>query len=159
MAKAALKTPESDLYETDLCLWTEQQSALLRAGRVSEIDRLNLAEEIESLGGSQKSEIRSRLAVLLLHLLKWEFQLEKRKYGWRTTIVGQRIRIDGLVDTSPSLRSWPERVMQSAYRIATLGASSETRLPEKTFPKICPYSVEQILDLAFYPGIPEDDVV
>lgn len=159
MAKAALKTPESDLYETDLCLWTEQQSALLRAGRVSEIDRLNLAEEIESLGGSQKSEIRSRLAVLLLHLLKWEFQPEKRKYGWRTTIVGQRIRIDGLVDTSPSLRSWPERVMQSAYRIATLGASSETRLPEKTFPKTCPYSVEQILDLAFYPGIPEDDVV
>ncbi|MCJ2060391.1 DUF29 domain-containing protein [Methylobacterium sp. J-048] len=159
MAKAALKTPESDLYGTDLYLWSEQQSALLRAGRWSEIDELNVAEEIESLGGSQKSEIRSRLAVLILHLLKWEFQPEKRKYGWRTTIVEQRIRIDGLLDTSPSLRSWPDHVLQSAYRLAALGASSETRLPEKTFPKTCPYTVKQILDLAFYPGPPEEDVV
>lgn len=159
MTKTAQLPARDDLYTTDLCLWTEEQAALLRAGRWPDLDRANVAEEIESLGGSQKAEIRSRLAILLLHLLKWEFQPEKRKYGWRASILEQRIRIDDLIDVSPSLQSWPGAVLAKAYSVAVLGAASETGLPGSVFPKSCPYAIEQIRDLGFYPGTPETDVV
>jgi len=148
-----------DLYETDLYLWTQAQAALLRTGRPQEIDWQHLAEEIESVGGSQKSEIRSRLAILLQHLLKWEFQPEKRKYGWRASIVEQRLQIDGLIEVSPSLRSWPEAVLAKSYRLARTRAADETGLPENRFPDTCPYSLALILDEGFYPGPLSPDVV
>lgn len=159
MTRTARSAQKGDLYTADLCLWTEEQAALLRARRWAELDSANIAEEIESLGGSQKSEIRSRLAVLLMHLLKWEFQPEKRKYGWRATIIEQRLQIDGLIDLSPSLRSWPGAVLDKAYRLAIGAAAGETGLPETTFPNTCLYSLAQILDLGFYPGPQETEIV
>ncbi|KQU02329.1 hypothetical protein ASG60_17790 [Methylobacterium sp. Leaf469] len=158
MSKAALSPPpgrtlpEPDLYDTDLYLWTQAQAALLRTSRRQDIDWHHLAEEIESVGGSQKSEIRNRLAILLQHLLRWEFQPEKRKYGWRASIVEQRLQIDGLVDVSPSLRSWPETVLAKSYRLARVRAADETGLPEATFPEVCPNFMAQLLDDGFYPG-------
>lgn len=173
MSKAALSPSQGhDLYETDLYLWTQDQAALLRTGgrqaggqqagdqqasdrQASDrhrIDWYHLAEEIESLGGSQKSEIRNRLAVLLQHLLKWEFQPDHRKYGWRASMVEQRLQIEGLLDVSPSLRAWPERVLAKAYHLARVRAASETGLAEQTFPQACPYTLAQILDDSFYPG-------
>lgn len=153
MSKVALSPPAGDdLYETDLYLWTQAQAALLRGGRRQEIDWHHLAEEIESVGGSQKSEIRNRLTVLLQHLLKWEFQPEQRKYGWRASIVEQRLQIDGLIDVSPSLRPWPDAVLAKSYRLARIRAADETGLPERTFPEACPYSLALILDDGFYPG-------
>ena len=154
-----VRADAADLYETDLCLWTERQAALLRAGRWLEVDAVHLAEEIECVGGSQKSEIRNRLVVLLLHLLKWEFQPEKRKYGWRVSIIEQRLQIAGLIEVSPSLRTWPDPVLGTAYRQAIVGAVGEIGLPEKTFPPTCPYGMPDILDMGFYPGRPEADVV
>jgi len=164
MSKAAVNPSPGRLpltqipYETDLYLWTQAQAALLRNGRPREIDWHHLAEEIESVGGSQKSEIRNRLAILLQHLLKWEFQPEKRKYGWRASIVEQRLQIDGLIEVSPSLRSWPEAVLAKSYRLARTRAADETGLPENGFPETCPYSLALILDEGFYPGPPGPDV-
>lgn len=153
MTKAALRPPPGrDLHETDLYLWTQAQAALLRAGRWQEVDLKHLAEEIESVGGSQKSEIRNRLAILIQHLLKWEFQPQKRKYGWRASIVEQRLQIDGLLDVSPSLAAWPGAVLAKAYRLARIRAAEETGLGERGFPETCPYALEQILDDGFYPG-------
>jgi len=164
MSKAAVHPPPDrvlparTLYETDLYLWTQAQAALLRSGRPGDIDWHHLAEEIESVGGSQKAEIRSRLAILLQHLLKWEFQPEKRKYGWRASIVEQRLQIDGLMDISPSLRSWPEAVLAKSYRLARTRAADETGLPEGRFPESCPYALALILDEGFYPGPPGPDI-
>ncbi|TXM67784.1 DUF29 domain-containing protein [Methylobacterium sp. WL69] len=164
MSKVALSPPpgrtlpEPDLYDTDLYLWTQAQAALLRTGRRRDIDWHHLAEEIESVGGSQKSEIRNRLAILLQHLLKWEFQPEKRKYGWRASIVEQRLQIDGLVDVSPSLKSWPDAVLPKTYRLARVRVADETGLSEGTFPENCPYAMAQILDEGFCPGPMAPDV-
>lgn len=159
MSKAAVSPPVSqDLYETDLYLWTQTQAALLRAGRRQDIDWHHLAEEIESLGGSQKSEIRNRLAVLWQHLLKWEFQPQKRKYGWRASIVEQRLQIEGLLEVSPSLKSWPEAALAKAYRLGRVRAAGETGLAESVFPAACPYSLAQVLDDRFYPGPSEPAV-
>ncbi|GJD64892.1 DUF29 domain-containing protein [Methylobacterium frigidaeris] len=106
MPKLAERAPDAGVSpETDYFLWTQEQAALIRAGRWAALDREALAEEIAGLGGSQKSEIRSRLTVLLHHLLKWEFKLQQRRYGWRATIVEQRVSLDDVVTMSPSLRA------------------------------------------------------
>ncbi|MGX7705141.1 DUF29 domain-containing protein [Methylobacterium sp. Gmos1] len=166
MPKLAGRAPDAGVlpemhvsHETDYFLWTQAQAALIRAGRWSALDREALAEEIADLGGSQKSEIRSRLTVLLHHLLKWEHQPQQRMYRWRATIVEQRVSLDDLVTMSPSLRAWPAEVLGKAYRLARVRTADETGLPERSFPPDCPYTLAQILDERFYPGPEEPDVV
>jgi uncharacterized protein DUF29 len=141
-------------YEVDYAQWCAEQGALLREGRLSDLDRENLAEEIESLGRSDKREIQSRLKELLVHLLKWHFQPEKRKGGWRASIVEQRTELRDLLDESPSLRSLPSKELAKWHRIARLKAAAETGLGEKVFPTNCPYPIDDILDDDFFPGPP-----
>jgi hypothetical protein len=151
MNKHLLK-PQLTPYETDYARWCAEQGALLRAGEVAALDLENLAEEIESLGRSDKREIRSRLQELLLHLLKWHFQPGKRKGGWRATIIEQRDELKQLLEESPSLRSLPSLALARQYLIARAKAADETDLAEALFPRDCPYSVEDILDGGFFPG-------
>jgi hypothetical protein len=159
MSTLAEKPQMQTAYEADLNLWGVEQARLVREGRWQELDIANIAEEIESLGGSQRSEIRNRLTVLLQHLLKWEHQPAKRKYGWRSSINEQRIAIVDLIETSPSLRAYPGTLMDRCYVIARAKAADETGLPEKTFPATCAYSIEQVLSSRFYPGPEEHDIV
>ena len=138
-------------YEEDFALWAAEQGALIRAGKVDRIDLENVAEEIESLRRSDKREIERRLKVLLVHLLKSQFQPERAKQGWKSTIVEQRRRIHKLVKESPSLRQHPTLVLAEEYEYARDDAAEETGLPVLAFPKTCPYSIADILDLKFYP--------
>ncbi len=138
-------------HDEDFALWSTEQAALLRAGRFDEIDRENLAEEIESLGRNQEDEIESRLGVLLHHLLKWQFQPEERSNSWKATILEQRMRIRRRIQKSPSLRGHPAAVLDEEYGPARLMASGETGLPEDAFPATCPFTIEQILDPDFLP--------
>jgi hypothetical protein len=141
-------------YEADYAQWCAEQGALLREGRLSDLDRENLAEEIESLGRSDKREIESRLGTLLLHLLKWQFQAEKRKAGWLLTIREQRHQIKKLINESPSLKAYPRKQLGSEFEFARLKAADETGLPEKDFPTDCPYQIADVLDQDFFPGAP-----
>jgi hypothetical protein len=144
--------PQWTPYEADYAQWCAEQGALLRAGRVDVLDLENLAEEIESLGRSDKREIRSRLKELLLHLLKWQFQPGKRKGGWRASIVEQRDELKQLLEESPSLRALPSLALAALYPVARAKAADETGLAEAAFPQNCPYSVEDVLDDGFFPG-------
>jgi hypothetical protein len=153
MNKHLLK-PQLTPYDVDYAQWCAEQGALLRAGRLDALDRENLAEEIESLGRSDKKEIRSRLKELLLHLLKWHFQPKKRKGGWRASIVDQRTELKDLLDESPSLRNLPSMEVGKWYPIARMKAADETGLGESAFPTDCPYAIEEILDENFFPGPP-----
>src|SRR6185369_12012904 len=139
-------------YDVDYAQWCAEQGALLRAGRLDAVDRENLAEEVESLGRSDKREIRSRLKELLLHLLKWHFQPQKRKGGWPSTIIEQRDELNQLLEESPSLRSLISLALARQYRVARVKAADETGLAETLFPTDCPYSVEDILRDDFFPG-------
>jgi hypothetical protein len=147
-------TPKHELatYDSDFHLWSQTQAALIREGRFAEIDLENVAEEIESLGRSDKREIRSRLEVLLLHLLKWQFQPAKRKNGWHGSIVEARLGVTGLVEESPSLKSFPELKLAEAYATARRRAAAETGLSIKRFPAECPYTTFEIMDDDFLPG-------
>ena len=145
------RKPQLSPYEVDYAQWCAEQGALLREGPLSDLDRENLAEEIESLGRSDKREIERRLKVLLVHLLKSQFQPERAKQGWKSTIVEQRRRIHKLVKESPSLRQHPTLVLAEEYEYARDDVTEETGLPVHAFPKTCPYSIADILDLKFYP--------
>lgn len=153
MPDDALKPP-SALYEQDFALWAQAQARALREGRARDLDWDHLAEELESLGGSQKSEIRNRMAVSIAHLLKWHFQPAQRKYGWRVTIIEQRTMIEGVIDMSPSLRGYPTEALAKAYKAGRIRAVLETGLHERDFPAECPYALEDILRDGFYPGPP-----
>ncbi|TPI48593.1 DUF29 domain-containing protein [Mesorhizobium sp. B2-9-1] len=145
---------KSTPIETDYAQWCAEQGALLREGRLSDLDRENLAEEIESLGRSDKRQIANRLGTLLLHLLKWEFQQEMRKTGWLLTIREQRHHIKKLIDESPSLKAYPQTQLASEFEFARLNAIDETGLPGKHFPLDCPYRIADVLDQDFLPGAP-----
>lgn len=138
-------------YQEDFALWSAEQAALLRAGHLDALDRDNLAEEIESLGRSDRKEIRKRLRVLLAHLLKWRYQPAKRKGGWQATILVQRRELVRTLEENPSLRSHPSEALEESYEIARLKAAGETGLPEDAFPETCPFTIEQILDPGFLP--------
>lgn len=138
-------------YESDYARWCAEQAALLREGRLDALDRRNLAEEIESLGSSQEDELESRMEVLLLHLLKWQHQPQQRSGSWKGTILEQRGRILRRIKKSPSLKSYPSEVLETEYVTARLKASGETGLPEDAFPAVCPFKIEQILDVNWLP--------
>ncbi len=139
----------SDLYDQDLLLWSEQQAQLLRrraAGDITndaDVDWLNIAEEIEAVGASQRRELRSRLIRLMQHLLKWNYQPELRSRSWRATIKAQRDDIEDLLAQSPSLRRTLPDVLPVAYRRARDEALEETGLLK--LPELSPFTLEDVL--------------
>jgi len=147
----ARKKPVPTLYQTDFFAWTREQGAKLRARAHNDIDWENAAEEIESLGRSEQREIVSRLVVALLHLLKWQYQPDKRKGGWRASIWVQRYQLRKVLAENPSLAGYPGQELSQCYEAAKVAAEEETGLAFEIFPVECPYAVEQVLDDNFWP--------
>lgn len=145
------------LYETDFYAWTQEQGELLRTGKWSQLDLANLIEEIESLGKQQRSELRNRLSLLIGHLLKWEYQSNRRSRSWLNTIRVQRRDTLELVKENPSLKPYLQEALHKIYENGRDLAAGETNLPIKTFPSECLYSLEDILSEHFYPGEPAAD--
>ena len=139
------------VYEQDFFAWANQQAALLRAGRLSEADIAHIAEEIESMGKSEKRELISRLKVLMMHLLKWQSQPTGRSTSWRLTVEEQRREVVDHLADNPSLQSLMDTALASAYGSAVLAAARETGLDVALFPEECPWSYAQIIDRAFWP--------
>jgi hypothetical protein len=141
------------LYTDDFYTWTQTTAALIRAGKWTDIDPESLAEEVESLGKSQQRELASRLDVLLMHLLKWQYQPERRQTGhsWRSTIRTQRRELRRLLAQNPGLQSLVEVAITDSYAESCLDAADETALPPAAFPPACPWTPAQILDAAFLP--------
>jgi hypothetical protein len=142
----------SHLYETDLYAWTQEQVSLLKTQEWEQLDTVKLIEEIETLGRRERQELRNRLGVLLGHLLKWQFQAEKRSNSWLGTIREQRIQIKLLMQDSPSLKPYLDEVFFSVYELGLALAIRETELGEQVFPEICPYTLDQTLNPKFLPN-------
>jgi hypothetical protein len=150
-------TMAKPLYDTDFYAWTLTQAEALRAKNWRALDVDNLAEEIESLGRSDRYAIESQLERLLLHLLKWRDDpaVEPRRV-WRLTINHARREIARRVGDSPSLRDHPARYLATAYRHAREDAAVETGLPLATFPEVCPWPSDRVLEADFFPGEPAE---
>ena len=138
-------------YDTDFYGWANEQAALLRAGRLNDADIANIAEEIDSMGRSEKRELINRLAVLLAHLLKWHVQPGLRTVSWRLTIEEQRERLRVHLEDNPSLRPKLAEAYAQAYRLGRIAAERETGLSRAVLPAVSPWSTAQALDDAFYP--------
>jgi len=140
-------------YDGDIIAWANEQARLLRAGRFDALDIEHIAEEIEDVGKSERREIRSRMVVLLTHLLKWERQPERRGNSWRRTVNVQRRDIADCLRATPSLkpdlqsREWWESVWAGALDMAV----RETGLSFDAFPEECPWRLEEIVDAGFWP--------
>ena len=147
---------EAKLYETDFYRWTVEQSDHLRLGKLDDLDLENLADEIASLGKLQQQELRKRLGVLLGHLLKWEYQPDKRSKSWVFTIREQRRELTFLLHDNPSLKSYLDEAILRGYAQGFDLAVKETNLQRKDLPAKCRYAIAQIFDVNFPDQINED---
>lgn len=144
-----MKTAE--LYDLDFAEWTRQSAELLRSGRASEADLLHIAEEIEDMGKRERGSLHSRFARLIEHLLKWQYQPERRGASWERTMILQRRGIRRLLDENLSFRQGLPDVVAAAYDDAVVLASVVTRRPRNGFPAACPYTLDQLLNEEFLP--------
>ncbi len=136
-------------YEDDLYTWVHEQVALLNAGRLHELDRDNIAEELLDVGKSEYAKLESALVVLLTHMLKWDQQPERRTRIWDNTISVQRQHYSHVLADNPGLKPKRAQALARAYSLARLEASTETNLPRSTFPGTCPYGWDDILQRPF----------
>jgi hypothetical protein len=136
----------SSLYEQDYYLWLENTVKLLQEGKLHELDRENLIEEIHDMGKRERRSIYSNLKILLMHLLKYCYQPEKRSNSWRFTIEEHRQRIREALEDSPSLKSYLDDGFDKAYQDARKLAAQETGLDINLFPLNCPFSQEDVLN-------------
>lgn len=141
----------SETYERDFYAWANEQAALLHAGRLGEADIAHIAEEIESMGKTEKRELVSRLVVLLLNLLKWQFQPSHRGTSREASIKVQRNALNDHLDDNPSLKALLPQAIERAYRDAVIEAEVETGYLASAFPRPCPWTFEQIMDPDFWP--------
>ncbi|MEK7991630.1 MAG: DUF29 domain-containing protein [Thiotrichaceae bacterium] len=144
-------------YETNFEHWVSQHIELLKTGKLNELDTEHLIEELEGMAKRDRIALISHLKILLVHLLKWQFQLNQLSEqwaeftgkSWRNSIIEQRSEIQDQLEESPSLQNYLEQVLQKAYPKAVSLAKKETGL--NGFPAQCPYQMQQILDDDFYP--------
>jgi hypothetical protein len=136
-------------YDRDLYTWAVEQAALLRAGRIAEADVHNIAEEIDDVGNEQYDRLESALRIILLHLLKWDYQPERRSRSWRASILSQRHRVRRVLRKNPGLKSRLDEAVADGYADARIEAAAQTSLEDDLFPVDCPYSFEEIMDRPF----------
>ena len=138
-------------YEEDFHSWAMNTADLLRQRRFDDVDMDHLIEEIESMGRSEKQQLTNRLAVLIAHLLKWQYQSEFRTRSWQGTIDEQRFKIKEIIEDNPSLKAIKEESIKKAYKLSFSILKRETTLDLKVLPEDCPYDFEQCSDDDFLP--------
>lgn len=138
-------------YDTDVYAWAMRQADLLRHKQLDGIDWGNVAEEIESLGKEQRHALRSSYRLLVMHLLKWQYQPPRRSRSWSNTIGRERSNIEERELDNPSLKTIAPDLVAEGYGLARQGAARETTLSRDAFPAECPYTIEQLRDHDFMP--------
>jgi hypothetical protein len=141
----------ADLYETDFYEWTVCNARLLRSGQAGEADLAHIAEEIEDMGKRERRELLRRLSILMVHLLKWKVQSDRRSRSWELTIRVQRKDLTKLLSQSASLQPYLQENLPEAYEHAAVDAMTETGRPESDSPSTCPFTLDVILDPDFLP--------
>ena len=141
-------------YETDVVAWANEQAKLIRAGHLDQLDLTHIAEEIEDVGKSEQRELASRMALLLAHLLKWEYQPSRRSKSWQFTLATQRKEVAYVLAEAPSLRGkfTDAKWLEILWAKARTQAEAETGLDIDTFPEVCPWGVSDVLSEGWLPG-------
>ncbi|MBF0786131.1 DUF29 domain-containing protein [Muribacter muris] len=140
-------------YASDLYAWANEQAYYLSQRVFDQVDIKHLTEELETMGNSELSELESRLELLIMHLLKWQYQPNRQGRSWLLTIKEQRTRIEKRLKRSPSLKSKlnNEEFLQDIWELAVLSAARETGLDENSFPATPIWTLAEILNPQFLP--------
>ena len=138
-------------YDQDFYGWTVEQVALLQNKQFDQIDWEHIIEEIDSMGKAERNQLRNRLTVLLMHLLKWQYEPSRRSTSWVQTIREQRRAIPRLIKENPSLKSSLADLLLDAYSNAVEDAADETNLPTSLFPTECPWNYTEFMNKEFFP--------
>jgi Domain of unknown function DUF29 len=125
------------------------QAAALRAGDFERLDLGNLAEEIEDVGSEQLHKLTSAYRIILLHMLKWDYQPERRSRSWITSIESHRAHAEDVLEDNPGLQSREDVALARAYRRARIEAAGETNFEKSVFPNSCPYSLGEVMGREF----------
>jgi hypothetical protein len=141
----------SATHTADFNLWIQRTVQLLRERRWHEIDLEHLIEEVEGLGKSERRAIASQLTRLLLHLLKWHYQTQRRTDSWLDSITDARTQIELAIEDSPSLKNYLVEQLEPSYQRARRQAAKQTEIPISIFPEDCPYSLKLVLDEDWLP--------
>ncbi len=139
------------LYEEDEHLWLFENAKLLREGRLDLADIEHIAEALEDMGKRDFREVLSRMRILIMHLLKWIFQSDKRSKSWKDTIVEQRLQLSDEFMLSKNLEKFGKESFDDVYQKARRQAASETELPLSHFPEEPPFTFEQVIDEGYLP--------
>lgn len=142
-------------YEADIVAWANQQAWLVRNKKFDLLDLEHIAEEIEDVGKSEQRELANRMAVLLQHLLKWQYQPARQGTSWQLTIKTQRGRVKQRLRKTPSLKNCLKDAdwWADAWADARDAAEKETSIAFDKFPETCPWTIEQILADDWFPSI------
>jgi hypothetical protein len=140
----SIRSTRNALYEGDFAAWAEAQAEALRAGRLDVLDLEHLAEEIGDLSNRERDAIESHLETLVMHLLKWRYQPNRRSRSWEATIKVARRNIAKLLRRSPSLRRDLPASLDEVYPNSRIRAAVATRLPDDVFPDTCPFTLDQV---------------
>jgi hypothetical protein len=148
----------ADLYEHDYYTWTGAQAQALRERKVSGLDWDNLAEEVEDLGKAERHRLESHLESLLMHLLKWAYQPQRRSRSWSNSIEEHRFRVHRVLRDNPGLKAKLPEIFANAYDTARFAARRETALNLSTFPESCRWSLDDTMRSDFWPeGPPKEN--
>jgi Domain of unknown function DUF29 len=146
---AATSAPQRTDYKQDIHAWALEQIELLKAGRLADIDALNIAEELGDVAGREYDKLQSALAIILLHMLKWDHQPERRSRSWHNSITEHRARVERQLRKFPSLKTRMGEAVEEGYEDARRWCQIETHIPEVDFPFSCPYDWEEIMTRSF----------
>ena len=139
------------LYDTDLVAWAREQADLARRGSVNALDLANIAEELESMGRSERRALASQIRRLTAHLLKWRYQPDRRSRKWKSSIRDARDQMERVLEDSPSLARELEGIIKDEYPRAVRRTSDETGIARCAFPPDCPWERPELLDADFLP--------
>jgi hypothetical protein len=141
---AQINAPVS-LYDQDFAAWADHTAQLLQQKQFEQLDLENLIDEVQDLSRRERQALYSNLKIILIHLLKWQFQPSMRSNSWKASVIEHRQRVHKRLRDSPSLKPYLKQVFEECYQEARAVAEAETALPLVTFPAHCPYSVVEVL--------------
>ncbi|SFV08212.1 protein of unknown function DUF29 [Methylobacterium sp. 174MFSha1.1] len=143
MPKLVERAPDSGAASiTDFHRWTREQADALASRDHARLDVVNLIDEVESVGRSQRTALESHLCVLLVHLLKFRMQPQRATPSWRHTLKAQRTAIARLIARNPSLRAYPAAILDATYRDAVRDAAGEIGIDPRLFPQAVPFTLD-----------------
>jgi hypothetical protein len=138
-------------HDEDFYGWAINTAALLKQKKYHEVDMNSIIEELEEMSRSEKRELINRLAQLIFHLLKWQFQPDFRGRSWRASIKEQRQQVEIILEQNHGLKSKLKDCIITAYKLSIPMIEKETPIDMKDFPTECPYTFDQLVNEEFFP--------